>query len=64
MSESTDEPVLETMWTVDQIAAAFQVSGETVRNWLNDNKLKGIKIGGQWRVPNSDLVEFTKARYQ
>ena len=54
---------LETMWTVGQIAAAYQVTGETVRNWIQSKTLPAVKLGHEWQVKNSDLVAFTKERY-
>lgn len=54
---------LETYWTVPQIARAYQMTSETVRNWIIDGKLRALKIGNEWRVANADLIEFTEKRY-
>lgn len=54
---------LETYWTVPQIAKAFQVTNDTVRNWITDGLLRAIKIGQMWRVANADLIVFTEKRY-
>lgn len=51
------------MWTTQQVADAFQVTVETVRNWITGDLLKAIKLGNEWRIPNSDLVTFTRERY-
>lgn len=50
--------------TTAQVAKIFQVSSETIRDWINAGKLPGVKVGGTWRVRRSDLVEFTRTRYQ
>lgn len=54
---------LETMWTVLQVASAYQVAAETVRDWIKQGDLPALKLGNEWRIKNSDLVAFTKARY-
>lgn len=61
MSDAPASP--ETMWTTQQVADAFQVTVETVRNWITGDLLKAIKLGNEWRIPNSDLVTFTRERY-
>lgn len=57
------EELPETMWTTAQVATAYQVTTETVRNWIERGELKAVKLGNEWRIPNSDLVQFTKERY-
>lgn len=60
----TDTPSApESMWTTQQIADAFQVTTETVRNWITSGQLKALKLGNEWRVPQSDLATFTRERY-
>lgn len=59
----TEQPELQTTWTVKQVAHAFQVTDETVRNWINEGLLKALKLGNEWRILNDDLVVFTKERY-
>lgn len=56
-------PDLETLWTVEQVAAAFQVTTETVRDWIKDGDLPAYKLGVQWRIKNADLVEFMERKY-
>lgn len=53
----------ETLWTTQQVADAFQVTSETIRNWIGEGKLKAVKLGNEWRIPNSDLATFTRERY-
>lgn len=55
--------VLDTYWTVPQIAQAFQVTKDTVRNWITGGQLRAVKVGIEWRVANADLITFTEARY-
>jgi excisionase family DNA binding protein len=51
---------LETYWTVEEIAENLKVDQETVRRWLQDGKLKGVKVGKNWRVSTDALAEFIK----
>lgn len=55
----------EKMFTPEQIAEMFQVTGQTVRNWLSRGELKGMKLGTRaWRVKESDLEAFIKQQEQ
>ncbi|OGE84900.1 MAG: hypothetical protein A3J48_02190 [Candidatus Doudnabacteria bacterium RIFCSPHIGHO2_02_FULL_46_11] len=38
-----------------EIADFLAVSAETVARWCQAGRLPGFKIGGQWRVRQSDL---------
>ena len=47
--------------TVGQVAERLQVSEYTVRRWLNSDRLKGLKLGGDrlgWRVSEDELRRF------
>ncbi len=45
--------------TPEVVAELLTVSPSTVRAWLRDGTLKGLKIGGKmWRVREKDLEEF------
>jgi excisionase family DNA binding protein len=47
----------ETFLTVDQAAARLQLSPHSVRIHLQRGKLRGVKRGRAWRVPESALFE-------
>lgn len=50
--------------TADEVAAIFAVQAATVREWLKQGKMKGIKLPtGGWRVLHSDMVDFANERY-
>jgi excisionase family DNA binding protein len=61
MSDAPASP--ETAWTTQQVADAYQVTAETVRNWITSGQLKAVKLGNEWRILNGDLATFTKERY-
>ncbi len=43
-----------------EVAERLNVNPRTVKSWLLKGKLKGYKVGGQWRVKESDLDSFFK----
>ena len=40
------------------IANEYEVSRSAVLKWLNDRELRGIKVGGRWKVQESDVFRF------
>jgi excisionase family DNA binding protein len=47
----TDEQLL----TVEQIAVEFQLTSQTIRNWIKSGALPAIKVGHVYRVRREDL---------
>lgn len=41
--------------TVQEAAAALNLSVATIRNYIRDGKLKAVKLGRVWRIKESDL---------
>jgi excisionase family DNA binding protein len=55
---------MDKLLTVPQVAGVFQVTPYTVRQWLRDGKLKGIRpANGPWRIPESAVQEFANEKY-
>lgn len=50
----------ERQYTVKEIAEHFQVSRQSVYDWINDGKLRAIRVGERVRVPQSALDEFIR----
>ena len=51
--------------TVKDVADRLQVPEDTVRVWLRQGRLRGIRPGGKktgWRVTESDLGQFLDQR--
>lgn len=48
---------------VEDVATIFAVKPYTVRNWLKDGSLRGIKVNNQWRVQKSVVEAFAQAMY-
>ena len=57
----TDDRLL----TVADIAARLGAHEETIRSWLREGRLKGIRPGGTklgWRIAESELRRFLESR--
>ncbi len=50
----------ENLLTVEQAAKRLQLSTTSVRIHLRGGKLRGLKRGLQWRIPESALFESTQ----
>lgn len=46
------------MLTVKEIARDIKVSERTVRRWIQEGKLKAIKIQGVRRIENEEYTKF------
>ncbi len=44
--------------TVDEVADFLRVAPNTVYRWLRSGKIKGTKIGKEWRIAQNVLAEF------
>lgn len=42
--------------TVEETARLLKVDPETVRRWLREGALRGLKFGHVWRTPAGELV--------
>jgi len=46
---------MEKFYTPEEIANNLKVSRKTVYNWIQEGRLKAVKIGHFWRIPESEL---------
>jgi len=46
--------------TLEEAAQRLKTSKYSVRRWIDEGKLVGTKIGGEWRVDPDDLEEFIR----
>ena len=50
---------MDKLLTVKQAAEYLQMTPKTIKDWLLQGKLPGIKIGGwEWRIREADLIKF------
>lgn len=47
--------------TTQQVAEHLQLNERTVTLWLRNNRLRGYKLGKEWRVSMADLQNFIGA---
>jgi excisionase family DNA binding protein len=40
---------------VREVARRFEVTEETIRDWINSGRLSAIKIGKSWRISAEDV---------
>ena len=41
--------------TIRQVAGKLNIHSETVRRWLRESRLHGMKTGSHWRIPVAEL---------
>jgi len=50
--------LIEKVYTVEQAAELLLVAPYTIRKWLREGKLRGVRAGRMWRVRDSDIQEY------
>lgn len=55
---------LPVLMTTRKVAKMFDVSAETVRNWLTSGQLEGIKVNGFWRVTEESARALATAKFK
>lgn len=48
------------MYTPKEFAYTFKLSSYTVRSWLRQGKIKGVKFGGRWMITNEEVERLKK----
>ena len=51
---------MEELITINQLKDILQVDRLTVYRMLKDGRIRGVKVGRQWRVPRSEVTELVK----
>jgi acetyl-CoA synthetase len=49
---------LESYMTPEEVARKFVVPLNRVHYWLRAGRLRGVKVGRAWRIPESALLSF------
>lgn len=55
MSRLFDE---ERVYTIGEIAGHLRVSPVTLIRAIHKGRLKALRVGGQWRVPGSEVLRY------
>lgn len=53
---------VDKFYTCKEVAERYKVEVITVQEWIRQKKLSAIRIGNRYRIKESDLLEFEKAR--
>lgn len=66
MSDSNIAPgsELPKLYTTKEVAEIFNVTAETVRNWILTGQLHAKQTPGhQYRIPRQDVLNFARSHY-
>ncbi|MFH1339273.1 MAG: helix-turn-helix domain-containing protein [Candidatus Omnitrophota bacterium] len=47
---------------IDELAEYLRLKRQTIYNWLHQNKISGIKIGGVWRFNKRDIDNWLRSK--
>ena len=61
-SRATSEHAFPALMTIGQTAEVLQVSTKTIRRWIKNGDLIAHRLGGQWRISETDLQSFIRMR--
>lgn len=60
-----EDPVASKTYTTTEVGKMFDVTSETVRDWIVKGHLPAVRLpSGTYRIHRSTLVEFGTSRYQ
>lgn len=65
MADTSQQSDADQLLKVRTVAEMFDVEPATVREWLKNGDLQGVKIGKghYWRIPKSAAIELATKRY-
>jgi len=49
---------MDDFYTVDQLAQILDLHPRTIRRYIRENRLKALKVGGEWRIRKEDAEMF------
>ena len=47
---------------IDDLAKYLKLKKQTIYNWLHQEKISGIKLGGVWRFDKKEIDKWLKSR--
>ena len=47
-----------TLYTLTELERVLGVTHRTLQSYIKDGRLKGVKIGGKWKVSEENLKKF------
>ena len=52
------EMMTDNLLTTQQVMSRLQIADETIYRYIRQGRLKAIRVGGLWRIPEEALQEF------
>jgi excisionase family DNA binding protein len=53
-----EEQMIDTYYTVDEVATALKVNARSVRSLISKHKLDAVKVGREFRIPERSLKKY------
>lgn len=53
---------MQRLMDVEDLANYLKLQKQTIYNWLNQNKITGIKVGGVWRFDKRDIDKWLRSQ--
>jgi len=47
-----------TLYTLTELESVLGVTHRTLQQYIKDGRIKGVKIGGKWKVSEENLKKF------
>lgn len=60
MTVAEAPPMAEEYLTVDEVAKRLKVTRQAIYNWINDGRLRAVKVGRSTRIPVSAIDAFLR----
>ena len=54
----------EFLYTVPEAAKLLSIAPKTLTDWLRAGKIRGVKVGRSWRIPESAIDDVAKGGTQ
>jgi excisionase family DNA binding protein len=49
---------MEEIYTPEEAAELLKIQPRTLRGWLRERRIGGVKVGREWRLREQDLIRY------
>jgi excisionase family DNA binding protein len=63
-SGNPDDQPRKQFYSLRELAKILEITDRTMRELLRTSQVKGVKIGGQWRIPIEELERLKESGSQ
>jgi excisionase family DNA binding protein len=63
MTDKEPTEIEDPLYPTTRVAETLGVTAETVRDWIAQGKIEGVKINGYWRVRRSEVIRLANAQH-